>query len=190
MSLSLLKNVRSTGIKAIELPEDDSLMDVLPLDPGKHVVLASKKGMAIRFREEDIRSMGRLAYGVRGIRLRKNDELVSVDVVTNECSLFTVTEKGFGKRVDCAEYKVQARGGIGVINVKAEKKNGEVVGVKQVALNDEIILVTNTGRTIRFNTTSIPIHYRGGLGVKLMGLKDDEEKISGLGVISEDYSDR
>ena len=109
-------------------------------------------------------------------------------MVTNECSLFTVTEKGFGKRVDCAEYKAQARGGMGVINVKCEKKNGEVVGVKQVALNDEIILVTNTGRTIRFNTTSIPIHFRGGLGVKLMGLKDDEEKISGVGVISEDYS--
>ena len=67
-----------------------------------------------------------------------------------------MTEKGFGKRVDCAEYKAQARGGMGVINVKCEKKNGEVVGVKQVALNDEIILVTNTGRTIRFNTTSIP----------------------------------
>ena len=87
--------------------------------------------MAIRFREEDIRSMGRTAYGVRGIRLRKGDELVSVDVVTAECSLFTVTEKGFGKRVDCSGYKVQARGGIGVINVKCEKKNGEVVGVKQ-----------------------------------------------------------
>jgi DNA gyrase subunit A len=186
MSLSLLKNVRSTGLKVIELPEDDSLMDVLPLDPGAQVVLASKRGMAIRFREEDIRSMGRLAYGVRGIRLRKSDELVSVDVVTAERSLFTVTEKGFGKRVDCAEYKVQARGGIGVINIKAEKKNGEVVGVKQVARNDEIILVTNTGRTIRFNTTSIPMHFRGGLGVKLMGLKDEEEKISGLGVISED----
>ncbi len=186
MSLDLFKNVRSMGIKAIELPEDDSLMDVLPIDPGAEVLLASKNGMAIRFKEEDIRSMSRIAYGVRGIRLRKNDELVSLDVVNEGCSLFTVTEKGFGKRVDCAEYKVQARGGMGVINVKCEKKNGEVVGVKRISGNDEIILVTNTGRTIRFNATSIPVHLRGGLGVKLMGLKDEEEKISGVGVISEE----
>ena len=186
MSLDLLKNVRSTGIKAIELPEDDSLMDVLPLDAGAEVLLATKKGMAIRFREEDIRPMGRTAYGMRGIRLRKGDELASVDVVSADCSLFTVTEKGFGKRVGCAEYKVQARGGMGVINVKCEKKNGEVVGVKRIGGNDEIIIVTNTGRTIRFNATGIPVHLRGGLGVKLMGLKDEEEKISGVGVISEE----
>jgi len=186
MSLSLLKNVRSTGIKVIDLPADDSLMDVLPLDPGEEVVMATRKGMAIRFKEEDIRSMGRISYGVRGIRLRKGDEAISVDVVSSDCALFTVTEKGFGKRVPCSQYKVQARGGTGVINVKHEKRNGEVVGLKRVGPRDEIILVTNTGRTIRFNATSIPVHKRGGLGVKLMGLKDDEEKISGVGMISED----
>ena len=186
MSLSLLKNVRITGIKVIDLPADDSLMDVLPLDPGVEVVMATRKGMAIRFKEEDIRSMGRISYGVRGIRLRKGDEAVSVDVVSSDCALFTVTEKGFGKRVPCSEYRVQTRGGTGVINVKHEKRNGEVVGLKRVGPRDEIILVTNTGRTIRFNATSIPVHKRGGLGVKLMGLKDDEEKISGVGMISED----
>jgi DNA gyrase subunit A len=187
MSLGLLKNVKSVGIKVMELPEGDSLMDVLPLEAGAEVLLATKKGMAIRFREEDIRSMGRLAYGVRGIRLRKDDEVVSVDVVSKGCSLFTVTEKGFGKRVDCEEYRVQTRGGMGNINVKCEKKNGDVVGVKRVAgLDDEIILVTNTGRTIRFNAAETPVHLRGGLGVKLMGLKDDDEVISGMGVISEE----
>jgi len=186
ISQGLLKNVRSTGIKVIALPEDDHLMDVLPLDSGAEVVLATKKGMTIRFREKDIRSMGREAYGVRGIKLREGDELVSVDVVTDECSLFTVTEKGFGKRVNCSEYKAQARDGIGVINVKCEQKNGDVLGVKRLSRNDEVILVTNTGRTIRFNAESIPVHLRGGLGVKLMGLKDDEERISGFGTISED----
>ncbi|OPY69486.1 MAG: DNA gyrase subunit A [Syntrophorhabdaceae bacterium PtaU1.Bin034] len=186
MSLSLLKNLRNPGIKVIDLPEDDSLMDVLPLNAGDEVVIATKRGMAIRFKEEDIRSMGRTAYGVRGIRLRREDEVVSIDVLTSDCSLFTVTEKGFGKRVDCTQYKVQARGGTGVINVTCEKKNGDVVGVKRVSQNDEIILVTNTGRTIRFNTSTIPVHKRGGLGVKLMGLKDEEEKISGVGAISEE----
>jgi DNA gyrase subunit A len=186
MSLSLLKHMRTAGIKAIDLPEDDSLMDVLSLDPGQEVVLATKKGMAIRFRENEIRSMGRAAYGVRAIRLKKGDEIVSTDVVTDDCSVFTVTDRGFGKRVPCSEYKVQARGGYGVINVKCNKKNGEVVGLKRVGQNDEIILVTNTGRTIRFNSTTVPVHKRGGMGVKLMGLNAEEERISGVGMISEE----
>ncbi|HUJ69679.1 MAG TPA: DNA gyrase subunit A, partial [Syntrophorhabdales bacterium] len=126
MSLSLLKHMRTAGIKAIDLPEDDSLMDVLPLDPGQEVVLATRKGMAIRFKENEIRSMGRAAYGVRAIRLKKGDEIISTDVVTDDCSVFTVTDRGFGKRVPCSEYKVQARGGYGVINVRCNKKNGEV----------------------------------------------------------------
>ncbi len=187
MSLSLLKHMRSTGIRVIDLPDDDNLMDVLPLDPGSEVVIGTKKGMAIRIREEDLRSMGRIAYGVRGIKLKKDDEVVSTDVVAGDCSVFTATEKGLGKRVSCSEYKAQGRGGSGVINVKCDKKNGEVVGLKSVGPNDEIILITNTGRTIRFNATSIPIHKRGGLGVKLMGLNEDE-KISGVGMISEEVT--
>jgi DNA gyrase subunit A len=186
ISLSLLKHMRPSGIRVIDLPEDDSLMDVLPLDAGQEVVLASKKGMAIRFAEDDIRSMGRISYGVRGIRLRKGDETVSVEVVEADCSLFTVTDKGLGKRVNCAQYKVQNRGGAGVINVKCNKKNGEVVGLKRVGPNDEIILVTNTGRTIRFNATDVPVHKRGGMGVKLMGLNTEDEKITGVGAISEE----
>lgn len=187
MSLSLLKHLRSTGIRVINLPDDDSLMDVLPFDPGSEVVIGTKKGMAIRIREEDLRSMGRIAYGVRGIKLKKDDEVVSTDVVAGDCSVFTATEKGLGKRVSCSEYKAQGRGGSGVINVKCDKKNGEVVGLKSVGPNDEIILITNTGRTIRFNATSIPIHKRGGFGVKLMGLNEDE-KISGVGTISEEVT--
>jgi DNA gyrase subunit A len=161
-------------------------MDVLSLDPGQEVVLATKKGMAIRFKENEIRSMGRAAYGVRAIRLKKGDEIISTDVVTDDCSVFTVTDRGFGKRVPCSEYKFQARGGYGVINVKCNKKNGEVVGLKRVGQNDEIILVTNTGRTIRFNSTTVPVHKRGGMGVKLMGLNTEEERISGVGMISEE----
>jgi DNA gyrase subunit A len=186
ISLALLKNVRQPGIKVIEMPEGDHLMDVLPIDPGSDIVLGTKNGMTIRFKESHVRPMGRDAYGVIGVHLRKGDELVSVDVTSDACSLFTVTEKGFGKRVNCSEYKNQARGGIGVINVKCEQKNGEVVGLRRVGPSDEIILVTNTGRTIRFNAAEIPVHLRGGLGVRLMGLKDEEERISGFGTISED----
>lgn len=187
LSLDLLKNMRVSGLKVTDLPEDDSLMDVLVLNPGDEVVIATKKGMSIRFKEEDVRPMGRIAYGVRAIRLRPKDEVVSVDVVNEGCSLFTVTEKGFGKRVSCSAYRVQTRGGTGIINVQAGPKNGEVVGLKRVEQH-EIILVTDTGRTIRFNSETVPVHKRGGTGVKLMDLSEGE-KISGIAIISEGGED-
>lgn len=183
LGLNLLKNMRVSGLKVIDLPEDDSLMDVLVLSPGDEVVIATKKGMSIRFKEEDVRPMGRLAYGVKAIRLRTKDEVVSVDVVNEGCSLFTVTEKGFGKRVSCSEYRVQTRSGSGIINVRCGSKNGDVVALKRVEQH-EIILVTDTGRTIRFNSETVPVHKRGGTGVILMDLSEGE-KISGVAIISE-----
>jgi len=160
-------------------------MDVLTLDPGQEVVVASRNGMSIRFKGEDVRPMGRLAYGVRAIRLKNNDEIVSIEAVSPGCYLFTVTEKGFGKRVRCEEYRHQTRGGTGVINISCGKKNGFVVGAKTVGKTGEIILVTDTGRTIRFNAQTVPRHKRGGTGVHLMDLNDGE-KISGVGFIGEE----
>ena len=105
-----------------------------------------------RFKEEEARPMGRVAYGVRGIKLKKNDEVVSVEIVEQGCNVFTVTEKGYGKRATCTGYRTQARGGSGVINVRCGSKNGQVVCLKKVTENDEVILITDTGRTIRFAT--------------------------------------
>jgi DNA gyrase subunit A len=183
LSLDRLKNMRVSGLKVTELPEDDSLMDVLVLSPGDEVVIATKKGMSIRFKEEDVRPMGRAAYGVRAIRLRAKDEVVSVDLVNEGCSLFSVTENGFGKRVPCSEYRVQSRSGSGIINVRCGAKNGDVVCLKRVEQH-EIILVTDNGRTIRFNSETVPVHKRGGTGVILMDLSEGE-KISGVAIISE-----
>ncbi|HME43672.1 MAG TPA: DNA gyrase subunit A [Syntrophorhabdales bacterium] len=185
ISLSDLKNVRFSGIKVIYLPEDDDLIDVLPLEPKQEVSLATRKGMSIRFNEKQIRPMGRTAYGVRGIRLRKGDEVASAQVVDESCWLFTVTEKGYGKLVACSKYRLQARGGTGIINVKCGPKNGDVVRVKRVGPKDEIILVIDSGRTIRFNLETVTEHNRGGLGVKVMDLAGDE-KIRGVGSIGED----
>ena len=185
ISLSALKNVRFSGIKVIFLPEDDDLIDVLPVEPKHEISLATKKGMAIRFNEEQIRPMGRTAYGVRGIRLRKGDEVASAEVVDASCWLFTVTEKGYGKLVACSRYRLQARGGTGIINIKCGAKNGDVVRVKRVGPKDEFILVTDSGRTIRFNLETVTEHHRGGLGVKVMDLPGDE-KIRGVGLIGED----
>ena len=185
ISLDALKNVRFSGIKVIFLPQDDDLIDVLPLEPKQEISLATRKGMSIRFKEDQVRPMGRTAYGVRGIRLRKGDEVASAEVVDASCWLFSVTEKGYGKMVACSKYKIQARGGTGIINVKCSNKNGDVVRVKRAGPKDEFILVTDSGRTIRFNLETVSEHNRGGLGVKLMDLAGDE-KIRGVGLIGED----
>jgi DNA gyrase subunit A len=185
ISLDALKNVRFSGIKVIFLPEDDDLIDVLPMEPKQEVSLATRKGMSIRFKEDQVRPMGRTAYGVRGIRLRKGDEVASAEVVDASCWLFSVTEKGYGKMVACSRYKIQSRGGTGIINVKCSNKNGDVVRVKRAGPKDEFILVTDSGRTIRFNLDTVTEHNRGGLGVRLMDLAGDE-KIRGVGLIGED----
>jgi DNA gyrase subunit A len=185
VSLSLFRHLRSSGIKAINLPDNDSLIGVLETDGRSELIVATKKGMAIRFKEEEIRPMGRTAYGVRGIKLRKSDEVVSVEIVEEKCHVFTVTEKGYGKRAPHTGYRTQARGGSGVINVRCGQKNGQVVCLKRVAENDEIILVTDTGRTIRFAAKDIPVQNRGGLGVKLMDLQN-EKTISGVAIVGED----
>ncbi|OPY70819.1 MAG: DNA gyrase subunit A [Syntrophorhabdus sp. PtaU1.Bin002] len=185
VSLSLFRHLRSSGIKAINLPDDDSLIGVLETDGHSELIVATKKGMAIRFKEDEIRPMGRTAYGVRGIKLKKNDEVVSVEIVEEKCHVFTVTEKGYGKRAPHTGYRTQARGGSGVINVRCGQKNGQVVCLKRVAENDEIILVTDTGRTIRFAAKDIPVQNRGGLGVKLMDLQN-EKTISGVAIVGED----
>jgi DNA gyrase subunit A len=190
ISLSLLKHLRSPGIRVISLPEGDSLLGVLETDGQNEVMIATKKGKSIRFKEAEIRPMGRVAYGIRGIKLRKNDEVVSVEIVHKDCTVFTVTEKGYGKCAPCTQYRMQARGGSGVINVRCGIKNGQVVCLKQVKEDNEIILVTDTGRTIRFNAKDIPVQRRGGLGVKLMNLQSIETingvAVIGVAVIGED----
>ena len=180
-----MSHIRSSGIRVISLPEDDSLMGILQTDGENDVMVATKKGMSIRFHEGDIRPMGRIAYGIRGIRLRKNDEVVSAEIVDQGCNIVTVTEKGYGKVSPCSEYRVQTRGGTGLINVRCGSKNGNVVGLEKVAETSEIILVTDTGRTIRFKAKDMPVQKRGGLGVKLMDLAGDKT-ISAVAVAGED----
>lgn len=185
LSLDLLKNIRANGIKAITLPDDDSLVGVLETNSNQEIMIATKKGQSIRFQETQIRPMGRLAYGVRGIRLKKaKDEVVAVESVNKSCTIFTVTQKAYGKCARCSAYRIQARGGSGITNVRCGTKNGEVVSLKQLGVNDDVILVTDTGRTIRFRSQDIPLQGRGGLGVKLMDLRVNET-ISSVAIIGE-----
>jgi len=113
ITLSALSHIRSSGIRVISLPEDDSLLGILQTDGDSDVMIATKKGMSIRFHEGDIRPMGRIAYGIRGIRVRKNDEVVSAEIVDQGCRVFTVTEKGYGKVSPCSEYRSRQGAGQG-----------------------------------------------------------------------------
>jgi DNA gyrase subunit A len=186
LSLDLLKNIRSNGIKAITLPDDDSLIAVLETSGNEEIMIATKKGQSIRFQETQIRPMGRLAYGVRGIRFKKQkDEVVAVENVNKSCTIFTVTQKAYGKCARCSAYRIQSRGGSGITNVRCGTKNGEVVSLKNLGEKDDVILVTDTGRTIRFRSHDIPLQGRGGLGVKLMDLREGES-ISSVAIIGEE----
>jgi len=148
-------------------------------------MIGTKFGLAIRFSENQIRPMGRSAYGVRGIRFKKaSDEVVSVVEVDESSTIFTVTEKGYGKCAPCSDYRLQARGGSGIINVRSGTKNGRVVSLNRLSEKQDVILVTDTGRTIRFRSSNIPVQKRGGLGVKLMGLRQGEV-ISGVAIVEE-----
>ncbi|MCX7856868.1 MAG: DNA gyrase subunit A [Deltaproteobacteria bacterium] len=185
IEVSELGSLRTKGIKAINIPEDDKLVGVLETDGKRDIIIATKRGMSIRIRETDIRTMGRGAYGVIGIKLKEGDEVASCDSINDDNYLFTVTERGYGKCTVAKEYKTQSRGGFGVINVRITPKNGSLVCVKEITQRDELILITDKGRTIRFKVSDIPVQKRGGIGVKLMDVNENE-RITGVAKVTED----
>ena len=169
------------GVRAISLDGDDSLINVEVSDGTKEVVLATRKGLAARFKETDVRTMGRSARGVIGIRLGENDEVVSSVIVNGEETLLTITERGYGKRTKVKDYRLISRGGKGVINIKINEKNGEVVDVESVKDNDEVIVVTKNGMMIRFPASSVSVFGRNTQGVKIIRI--DSDKVVDVGII-------
>ena len=127
--------------------------------------------MAIRFNERDVRPMGRTAYGVRGITLREGDEVVAMDVVRSGGMMLTVTENGYGKRTDIDEYRVQSRGGVGIISIQTSERNGKVAGMAHVAPDDELMLVTEQGKILRTSVVGIRETGRNAQGVRLMQIE-------------------
>jgi DNA gyrase subunit A len=172
-------NVMSRGIIAIGIEEDDELVAVRFTDGNQIVFLATHDGMAIRFADDDVRSMGRPAYGVRGIDLGKNDYVVGIAVTPKKNGevhrILSVTENGFGKRTDVEEYRLQSRGGKGVINVKTTTRNGKVVGIQLVDDSSEIIVISQYGKIIRIDTTTIREAGRSTQGVKLLNLEEGDK---------------
>jgi DNA gyrase subunit A len=172
-------NVMARGIIAIGVEEDDELIGVRFTDGKQIVFLATHDGMAIRFDEEDVRSMGRPAYGVRGIDLGKNDYVVGIAATPKKNGevhrILSVTENGFGKRTDVEEYRLQTRGGKGVINVKTTSRNGKVVGIQLVDETSELIVISQYGKIIRIDTTTVRAAGRSTQGVKLLNIEEGDK---------------
>ncbi|QNI31038.1 DNA gyrase subunit A [Alloacidobacterium dinghuense] len=179
-------NVMARGIIAIGIEEDDELIGVRITDGNQIVFLATHEGMAIRFDENDVRSMGRPAYGVRGIDLGKKDYVVGSAVTPRErrkdevgancdCLILSITEQGFGKRTDVDEYRLQTRGGKGVINVKTTARNGKVSSIQLVDETSELMVISQYGKIIRIDTKTIRAAGRSTQGVKLLNLEEDDK---------------
>ena len=175
---------RIGGIIAQTVDPGDELISAKLTDGEKEIFMGSKKGKAIRFKETEIKSAGRTARGMRGISLKEEDVLVSMEVVNNEATLLTVTEKGYGKRSKNSDYKIQKRGGKGTITNKINNQTGDIVGIKQVIDEDDLMLVTTNGKIIRIQAKNISIFHRTSRGAKLMGLKEGE-KIKDIASLAE-----
>jgi len=171
-------NPRSSGIRAIGLEQGDEVIGVRLTDGHQEIILSTFDGQSIRFKEEQVRPTGRGTYGVVGTRLDKGDHMVSMEMLSRGADILTVSENGYGKRTAMEEYRLQSRGGKGIITMKTTGKTGKVVGVQQVTEDDQLMLVTNTGKIIRLRVKDIRVIGRNTQGVRLIGLEEGERVVS------------
>ena len=171
-ALSQYSNPRANGIKAIKIEQDDELMDVQVTSGNNDVVLATRHGLSVRFHESDVREMGRDTTGVKGIELRPSDQLVGMVVIKREATLLVVTERGLGKCSEVSEYRVQKRGGKGILTLNRTVKTGDVIALMEVVPEDELMLMTRQGIAIRSKVSEIRVTGRAAQGVKLVALDD------------------
>jgi DNA gyrase subunit A len=184
-SLAAYGNIRSSGINAISVVPGDELMNVRLTSGEDEVVLATRRGKAIRFHEGEVREMGRVARGVKGIALGRGDEVIGLVTVSDEVGLLVVTEKGMGKRTQISQYRMQRRGGKGVINVRLTRKTGNVVSIREVADHDELVLITRKGIVNRQRVAEIRKTGRNAQGVRLINLGAGDLVVDVTRVISE-----
>jgi DNA gyrase subunit A len=169
------KNPRSGGIIALSVEDDDALISAVLTTGENEILLGTREGMAIHFAEGDVRPMGRTAYGVKGIELDDKDEIVALEVVDAGGTILTVSENGFGKRTPVDEYRIQSRGGKGLINIKTGGRNGCVVGVRFLRGDEGVMLITGRGMIIRLNTADISTIGRNTQGVRLIQLEEGDQ---------------
>jgi len=177
-SLSEYDNIRKGGLMAVALRENDELIDVRLSDGEKDIILVTREGMSIRFKESDVRPMGRVSQGVKGITLEEGDHVVGMATSREDSTLLVVTENGFGKRTELEEYKTQTRGGKGILTYRVTEKTGKVIGVKLVYESDEIMLISSDGTLIRMKVSGISILGRATQGVTLMRTSEGNTVVS------------
>ena len=183
--LTEYNSARKTGLLSITLKGEDELIDVRLTDGEDNIVLVTRKGLAITFGEKDVRPMGRISQGVIGIRLNKDDYVIGMEsiIVGSKSTLLAITENGFGKRTELDEYRVQTRGGKGVITYKITPKTGDIVGIRIVEETDDVMLITDTGTIIRLNVSEISVLGRSTQGVTLM--RTNEGKVVSIEKVPE-----
>jgi len=176
--LSAFSNPRVGGIIAMGIEEGDSVIAVELSDGKEQIFIGTSDGMAIRFEETDVRPMGRSAYGVRGITLREGDEVVAMEVVREGGTVLTVAQNGYGKRTELEEYRLQSRGGVGIINIQTSDRNGKVVGVAYVHDDDELMLISQQGMILRMKAGDIRTIGRATQGVRLIEMEEGDNVVS------------
>jgi len=188
-SLDNFSNPRKGGILAVSLNEGDELISARLTNGKRQLIIATANGMAVRFREEDVRPMGRTASGVRGIKLKGDDKVIGMVRADEKKTLLTVTEKGFGKRTLVSDYRLISRGGVGVINIKITEKNGKVAAIRSVTDDDGIMFITQNGIIIRIAAKDISVIGRNTQGVRVMRLSEGDELVAAAKVPKEEPKD-
>jgi DNA gyrase subunit A len=181
-------NVRASGIRAINIEEGDELIDAQICDATSDVVLATREGMSIRFHQGDVRDMGRVATGVKGVELDESDAVIGMVVIRRDATLLVVSERGFGKRSELSEYRVQKRGGKGIITFKVTDKTGACIALKEVQPDDELMMITRHGIIIRVPVEGIRVIGRNTQGVKVMNLDAGDAVVDVARVVKEEES--
>ena len=164
-------------------------MTARPTDGRREVVLSSKQGVIIRFSEDEVRPMGRVAAGVRGIELEDSDEVISAEVVLEGSAILTVTERGYGKQTPLEEYRLQGRAGKGIIDIKTGGRNGNVVGAVQARAGDDILVVTTNGKIIRIHAADVSSQGRNTLGVRVIDL-DPDDRVGSVARVEAEQTER
>jgi DNA gyrase subunit A len=180
------KNIRSSGLIAIHLDPDDDLIAVRRAMPDQQVLLFSRKGKSVRFGLDDLRAIGRDTRGVRGMMLKSGDQVVGMEVLHPGCEILAVTERGYGKRTPAEEYRMQHRGGTGILAMRTSPKVGNVVAMREVKADDELILTSSKGTTIRIKISDVSLIGRVTQGVKVMNLGADERLVAADVVVEKD----
>ncbi len=187
--LSAYKNIRASGINAINLDEGDELAFTALTDGEKELIVATRRGMAIRFKEEDARPLGRVSRGVKAITLKADDLVVGAAVISEDATILTVTDKGFGRRSDFSEYRLQSRGGLGIKNYSMDKDKGLVAAVRPVTENDDVVMIATNGVIIRINANDVSKQSRYGGGVRVMRTEGEDRVVTASVVPHEDQEE-